>query len=119
MRGVNNMTDFELAVKTAAEKAILKIISEGSWIAPGYGNRFKIPAEMLADIWKMVDVEKLKHKMASRLEEELADRIINKMAEEISTDVKQILSVKERREAIRSIAREHMDTIMQAGLKTE
>ena len=67
---------------------------------------------MMKDIWKMVDVEKVKRKMADRLEEELAERIINKMAEEISTDVKQILSVKERREALRSIAREHMDTIM-------
>lgn len=109
------MTDFELAVKAAAEKAVLKIIAEGSWVAPDYANRFKMPAEMMADIWKMVDVEKLKQKMAARLEEELADRIINKMAEEISTDVKQILSVKERREALRHIAREHMDTIMRAG----
>lgn len=100
------MTDFENAVKAAAEKAVLKIISEGSWIQPDYANRFKMPPEMLSDIWKMVDVERLKQKMAARLEEELADRIINKMAEEISTDVKQILSVKERREALRHIADE-------------
>ena len=73
------MTDFEIALKSAAEKAVLKIISEGSWIAPDYANRFKIPASMLEDI------------------EELADKIINRMAEEISTDVKQILSVKERK----------------------
>lgn len=110
------MTEFEQAVKTAAEKAVLKIISEGAWVQPDYANRFKMPPEMLSDIWKMVDVEKLKQKMAARLEEELAERIINKMAEEISTDVKQILSVKERREALRHIAREHMDTIMRAGL---
>ena len=110
------MTDFEQAIKVAAESAVLKIISEGSWVAPDYANRFKIPAEMLSEIWKMVDVAKVKQKMAARLEEELADRIVNKMAEEISTDVKQILSVKERREALRNIAREHMDAIMKSGL---
>lgn len=110
------MSDFEIALKLASEKAVLKMIADGSWLAPDYANRFKMPVEMMADIWKMIDVNKLKRKMADRLEEELADRIINKMAEEISTDVKQILSVKERREALRQIAREHMDTIMRAGL---
>lgn len=110
------MSDFELAVKAAAEKAVLKIISDGSWIEPNYANRLKMPADMMADIWAMVDIDKLKQKMAARLETELADRIVNKMAEEISTDVKQILSVKERREALRSVAREHMDEIMRAGL---
>ncbi len=110
------MSEFELAVKQAAEKALLKIISEGAWVQPDYANRFKMPPEMLASIWKMVDVDKLKQKMAARLEDELAERIINKMAEELSTDVKQILSVKERREALRHVAREHFDEIMQAGL---
>ena len=109
------MTDFELAIKTAAEGALLKIVSEGSWIAPDYANRFKIPADMMTEIWKMVDVEKLQQNMAARLESELAERIVNHMAAEISTDVKQILSVKERREALRHIAREHMDAILRAG----
>lgn len=106
------MTDFEKAVKNAAEKAVLKMISEGSWVAPDYNNRFKMPAQMMADIWALVDQDMLKKKMAARLEEELADRIINMMAAEISTDVKQILSVKERRESLRNLARQHMEGIM-------
>ena len=112
------MSDFEQAVKTAAEKAVLKIIGEGSWIQPDYANRFKMPTEMMDDIWKMVDVGRLKKEMALRLEAELAERIINKIAEELSTDIKQILSIKERREAIRGIAREHMEAIMSAGLSS-
>ena len=113
------MTDFEQAIKTAAEKSILQIISEGNWIVPDYRNRFTMPLEMLTDIWKLVDVEKLKKNMAERLESELADRIMSHMAAEIATDIKQILSVKERRESLRSIAREHMDKIMQAGLEVK
>lgn len=110
------MTELETAIKAAAEKSILKIIQEGSWIQPDYANRFKVPPEMLTQIWALVDIEAVKKRMALRLEEELADRIVNHMAAEIATDVKQILSVQERREALRSVARAHFDHIMQAGL---
>jgi Mg/Co/Ni transporter MgtE len=109
------MSDFETAVKHAAEKTVLKIISEGSWVASDYRDRFKLPAEFMADVWALVDAEKLKAQMAARLEAELADRIVNHMAAEIATDVKQILSVKERREALRAVARENMEKVMQAG----
>lgn len=110
------MSEFEKAVSSATQKAVLKMIGEGSWIATDYANRFKIPAEMLADVWKMVDIEGLKRKMADRIESELADRIVNHMAAELATDIKQLLSVAERREAIRSVAREHLSHIMQQGL---
>lgn len=108
------MTDFELALKTAAEKTVLKIISDGNWIAPDYASRFKIPADFLSDVWGLIDPAKVKQALASRLEEELADRIMNHMAAEIATDIKQILSVQERRELLRGIARAHLNQIMQA-----
>lgn len=106
------MSDFELAIKTAAEKAVLKMVLDGSWIAPDYSNRFKMPPEMLADVWRMIDQDRLKAALVVRIESELADRIVNMMAAEIATDVKQILSVQERRESIRHFARQHMDAIM-------
>lgn len=109
------MTDFEQAIKSAAEKSVLRIIADGNWIAPDYANRYKIPADFLADVWKLVDSDKLKDELARRLEAELADRIVNHMAAEIATDVKQILSVKERREALRNVARENMEAIMKVG----
>lgn len=109
------MTNLEESIKTAAEQAVLKIIAEGSWIAPDYSNRFKIPASMLSQIWALVDVEKIKAQMATRIEEELADRIMNHLAAEMATDIKQLLSVKERREALRAVARDHIDTIMKGA----
>lgn len=109
------MSDFEVAVKHAAEKAVLKIIGEGQWVMPDYHNRFKLPADFMADVWQLVDAEKLKAEMARRIESELADKIVNHMAAEIATDVKQLLSVKERREALRAVAREHMEQIVSAG----
>lgn len=109
------MSDFEQALKTASEKAILKIVQDGNWILPNYDSRLKIPADWVAECWRLVDHEKLKAQVAERLERELADRMVNHMAAELATDIKQILSVQERREMLRNLARNHMDAIMKAG----
>lgn len=109
------MTDFEQQVKAAAEKAVLQFIGSGGWLLPNYEARLKIPADWIADCWRLVDVDKLKRCIANRLEEELADRMVNHMAAELATDIKQILSVKERREMLRGLARDHMDAVMKAG----
>jgi hypothetical protein len=98
-------------IKAAAGKAVLHIISSGNWLDVDYSNRWKIPSSFLAEAWALVDKEKLKQRLAERIEEELASRIINSIATEMATDIKQILSIPERREAIRSLARENMDKI--------
>lgn len=107
--------DFETQVKHAAEKAVLHFIGTGGWLLPNYESRLKVPAEWIADCWRLVDSEKLKKAIAERLESELAERMVNHMAAELATDIKQILSVRERREMLRSLAREHMDSIMKTG----
>jgi hypothetical protein len=108
-------SEFEQQVKAAAEKAVLQFIQSGGWLMPNYEARLKVPLEWLAECWRLVDAKKLQAQITERLESELADRIVNHMAAELATDIKQILSVKERREAIRALAREHMDSIMRAG----
>lgn len=111
------MSDFDKAVKNAAEKAVLNFIGSGGWLMPNYEGRMKIPAEWVAECWSLIDAEKVKAQVAARLESELADRMVNHMAAELATDIKQILSVRERREALRAIARNHMEEIMKAGAK--
>ncbi len=105
------MTDFEQALKQAAEKSVLKIVAEGQWIQPDYTNRFRIPADFMQGLWGLVDTAKVQAALARRLEDELADRIVNHMAAEIATDIKQILSDKERREQLRALARQHIDSL--------
>ena len=109
------MSDFDLRLKAAAEHAVLQFIGSGGWLLPNYESRLKIPAEWIADCWRLVDADRLKEQIAARLESELADRMVNHMAAELATDIKQILSVQERREMLRGLAREHMDAVMQAG----
>lgn len=109
------MSELELQIKQAAEKAVLQFIGSGGWLLPNYESRLKVPAEWIADCWRLVDSEMLKAKIADRLESELADRMVNHMAAELATDIKQILSVKERREMLRGLARDHMDAVMSAG----
>lgn len=107
--------DFEEKFQQSAQSAFLKFVESGSWILPNYDSRIKVSADWMEHCWKLVDSKKLQQQIASRIEEELANRIVNHLASEIATDIKQILSVKERKEAIRQIAREHLDEIMKAG----
>lgn len=101
----------ELKIKEAAEKSILQFISAGNWTSLNYADQVKIPKSLIDEVWQLVDTEKLKKKLKERIEEELADRIINQIATEIATDIKQVLSVPERREAIRALARQHIESL--------
>lgn len=109
------MNDFEQQVKAAAEKAVLQFLGSGGWLLPNYESRLKVPAEWVAECWRLVDADKVRAQLAARLESELADRMVNHMAAELATDIKQILSVNERREMLRALARDHMDAVMKAG----
>ena len=49
------MTDFEKAVKEAAEKAVLKFVQDGGWLMPNYESRLKVPVEWVAECWRLLD----------------------------------------------------------------
>ena len=105
------MSDFQKQVQEASERAVLKFIGDGAWLLPNYEARFKIPQEWIAECWKLVDKDLLRAHLTTRIEAELADRLVNHMAAELATDIKQILSVKERREALRAVVRDNLDAL--------
>lgn len=109
------MSNFDEQVKMAAEKAVLKFIGDGGWLMPNYEGRLKMPTDWMAQAWDMVDRKALLAKFADRIESEVVDRMVNHIAAELATDIKQILSVQERREALRALARDHMTSIMKVG----
>jgi len=105
------MFDTEQMVKELSEnmikvatRSIINTLDSGVVIP--YEAKFQIPKGFYADVWNMVDKEKVKKLMAENLEREIADKVSNKLAQELSTDIKQILSDKEKREDIRSHARQ-------------
>jgi hypothetical protein len=113
------LSAFEIEVKKAAEKAVLNMISKGDWLNADYNSRFRVPKEWIQKCWESIDKDKLQEHFARRVEEELANRMVNHMATEIATDVKHILSDKERRESLRALARNHMEAIMGSKQKEE
>lgn len=102
----------EESLKSAAEESVLKLIQSGSWIAPDYVNRFKVPPEFIKEVWTLVDVENIKMQMAILIERDLAEKIIGLMAAELSSDIKKVLSDTERREAIRAVVRDNLERIV-------
>lgn len=107
-----NATEFSKAVQDVAQKAVVKIITGGHWIEIPYDQRVKVPPSFIQQVWALVDLEKIKQQLATRIEKELADRVVNHMAAELSTDIKQILGNPERREEIRAVARKHLSHLM-------
>ena len=61
------MSDLEQAIKTAAEKAVLNFVQSGGWLMPNYESRLKVPAEWIADCWRLVDADKLKRAKSDAL----------------------------------------------------
>lgn len=108
------MTDFSKAIHDAAEAAALKLIREGGWIQPDYHNRFVLPKDFMADIWKLVDQDKVRAQMAKILEKELAERIMASIATEMTNDIKVILSNNGCRAAIREVANDNIKKILNA-----
>lgn len=86
-------------------------IHKADLVQINYNDRFKLPADFIAKAWALVDQEALLRALSERLQDELVDRLVNQMAAEIATDIKQILSVQERREAVRSVVRDNIDKL--------
>lgn len=103
--------DFEQLMMQSITQSILRQISAADLVAIPYDGRIKLPADFMRKAWEMVDQNAILEQMKARLESELVDRLINAMAAEIATDIKQILSDKERRESLRSVVRDNLDKL--------
>ena len=105
------MIDFESKMLNSIKNSMSKQIDKIDFIAINYQDRFAIPQDFINQAWELVDQKALIQGIANRLECELVDRVVNQFAAEIATDIKQVLSVKERREAIRSLVRDNIDQL--------
>ena len=105
------MSDFEKDLLNSVKCAMTKQIANENFIKIDYNDRAKLPSDFIDKAWGLIDQEELLISLSKRLESELIDRLVNHLAAEIATDIKQVLSVKERREAVRSVVRDNIDKL--------
>ena len=95
------MVNFEEKFNDLIQKKIINDISKQDLIKINCNNRYEVPYEVFKECYEKIDIEKVKEKIISRLEEEMADKIVNKMVTEFSNDIKQIMCNRELREDLR------------------
>lgn len=105
------MSDFESDLLNVVKHSLTNQLKKENLISIPYDQKVKLPDDFMQKAWGFIDQEALLGKLAERLESELIDRLVNQMAAEIATDIKQVLSVKERREAVRSVVRDNIDKL--------
>ena len=105
------MVNFEEKFNDLIQKKIINDISKQDFIKINYDNRCEVPYEVLKECYEKIDIEKVKEKIISRLEEEMADKIVNKMVTEFSNDIKQIMCNRELREDLRYYMRTKIEEI--------
>jgi len=103
--------NFEEMIISTVMQSVKRQISTADFVKIDYQDRVKLPAYFLEKAFSLVDQESLLKKLAERLENELVNKLVNSIAQEMATDIKQVLSVKERREAVRSVVRDNIDTL--------
>ena len=82
------MVNFEEKFNDLIQKKIINDISKQHLIKFNYDNRYEIPYEVLKECYEKIDIEKVKERIISRLEAEIADKIVNKIVTECSNDIK-------------------------------
>lgn len=105
------MENFEQSLIDAVQRKVLQDISKSSMVEIPYNEKYKVPASFLNDIYKSLDLEKIRKRLIENLENEMADKIANKLITEYGNDIKQIMCNAELREELRHYAREKIKVI--------
>lgn len=92
----------EKRLAQAVEHSLFKLLSGGEWVKIDYASRVQLPGSELQKMYAAVDMEKVRARVTSKIEEMIADKILHAMATEVSTDVKKILCDKKLRSEIRA-----------------
>lgn len=103
------MSNFYDDLMKTVQNSILNQARKAEFIDTGYGGtKLKLPPEFLLECYRRINMDALQDKIVARLEQEVADKIVNKMITEFSNDIKQIMSNVELREELRGILRDRI-----------
>lgn len=106
------MENFEQKLIATVQDKICKDIAKAELVTVEWKDRMAIPNSFLQDVYKSLDLEKIKGRLIENLENEMADKIANKLLTEYSNDIKQIMCNKELREELRGFARNKIKGIV-------
>lgn len=119
MDSLCRMGNFEQDLVNLIQRKVFEGISKSDLVTINYKDRYEIPANFLNEVYRSLDLEKIKARLVENLENEMADKIANKMITEYSNDIKQIMSNRELREDLRHYAREKIRGICEKTLESE
>jgi uncharacterized membrane protein YheB (UPF0754 family) len=103
MAETKDKLSIEQLIVEAAGRSILKLFNDGSLIAPDYANRVKIPADLVQRIYAQIDYDKVVKIMGAQINEMVASRITRAMTEELTSDIKHVLSHEPTRLRLRGV----------------
>lgn len=105
------MENFEQLLLETIQRKTLKDVAALTMVDIPYNEKFKVPSSFLQEIYRSLDLDKIKKRLIENLENEMADKIANKLITEYSNDIKQIMSDKNLREELRFYARDKIKAI--------
>ena len=85
-------SEFEQDVLNAAKRSVVKLFSEQALIAPDYANRVKIPADLVQRVYGLIDYDEVIAALKPKMADMVADRIAAALSQELTNDVKRVLS---------------------------
>jgi hypothetical protein len=91
-RATENRLTFEQEILRAARHSIVKMFNEGSFVMPDYANRMKVPTDLVTRVYGLIDYDTVIQILRPKINEMIADRIAAAMSQELTGDVKKVLS---------------------------
>lgn len=89
---MSNEQTFEQELIAAARRSLVKLFTDGSMVTPDYANRLKVPADLVQRVYSLIDYDEVMKHLRPKINELVADRIAAALSQELTNDVKKVLS---------------------------
>lgn len=108
----------EKRIIQALENALVNAVNKGEAFTIAYQNRTDISPQ-LNEAFKRINFERVIDLVVARMEEELAEKMVNKIITEMGTDIKKLMENNSTREDFRFLLRKGVEEILGRVKKQE
>jgi len=92
-------------IQESFEHSVIAAVRKGDWFTCNYKSRMELTSEHVKHLYDNVDMDRVYAIVSDKIEQKIADSMMNSMASEIATDIKQIMCNNELREDCRASLR--------------